>query len=496
MTKPDTTKPHKTESNRGITGFGAYIPRLRLLRTAIADAHRWMAPKAKGRGTKAFCSWDEDALTMAVEAARAALGNRSQDIDTLAVASTTMPNVDLQHSAIIATVLDLPTEIRTTDLGYSQRAGTSALISELTANNGESLLLASEAPLAKPASPHEQLYGAGAAAFTIGSGATEKIVAQLLAAESTTSALVDHFRKSDSKFDYYWEERWVRDEGYSKVVTATAARALQKSGLGIDAINYLVIGSPSAASAPLLAKKLGFSGTVVDPLKESCGFTGVADPLLGLIGALEQAAPGERILLLGFGQGCDALIFEATPALASYRSVRGLSATIKEGVETDSYLRMLSFQGLYEPDWGMRGEKEVRTALTDLYRSVDQIWKFHAGQCADCGTLQFPQLAYCVSCQAPAEQFTQVSLADKSGQVLTLTADYLTYHPSPPLYAGFIQFGNEARLLMEIADVGPEGISEGTAVKMVFRIKDRDSLRGWTRYFWKATPDLTTSEAE
>ena len=28
----------------------------------------------------------------------------------------------------------------------------------------------------------------------------------------------------------------------------------------------------------------------------------------------------------------------------------------------------------------------------------------------------------------------------------------------------------------------------GTRVEMVFRIKDRDELRGFKRYFWKATP--------
>ena len=32
------------------------------------------------------------------------------------------------------------------------------------------------------------------------------------------------------------------------------------------------------------------------------------------------------------------------------------------------------------------------------------------------------------------------------------------------------------------------GIATGTEVEMSFRIKDIDELRGFTRYFWKATP--------
>jgi uncharacterized OB-fold protein len=156
---------------------------------------------------------------------------------------------------------------------------------------------------------------------------------------------------------------------------------------------------------------------------------------------------------------------------------------------------MLSFQGTLSPDWGMRGEKEVRTALTETYRSVDQIWKFHAGRCGACDTVQFPQLAYCVSCQASSDGFTPVPLADREGNVLTYTADWLTYYQAPPMYAGFIQFGDDARLLMEIVDVQHGQIAQGLKVRMVFRVKDRDPMRGWVRYFWKATPVQASSKA-
>ena len=35
----------------------------------------------------------------------------------------------------------------------------------------------------------------------------------------------------------------------------------------------------------------------------------------------------------------------------------------------------------------------------------------------------------------------------------------------------------------------------GLAMRMVFRIKDYDSQRGFTRYFWKATPAGAAKEA-
>ena len=56
----------------GILSFGAHIPRLRLQRKAIAAANAWFNPglRSMARGERAMANWDEDAVTMAVEAAR------------------------------------------------------------------------------------------------------------------------------------------------------------------------------------------------------------------------------------------------------------------------------------------------------------------------------------------------------------------------------------------------------------------------------------------
>jgi hypothetical protein len=36
--------------------------------------------------------------------------------------------------------------------------------------------------------------------------------------------------------------------------------------------------------------------------------------------------------------------------------------------------------------------------------------------------------------------------------------------------------------------VGALGVEVGTPMRMVFRAKDHDPVRGFTRYFWKAAP--------
>ena len=120
----------------------------------------------------------------------------------------------------------------------------------------------------------------------------------------------------------------------------------------------------------------------------------------------------------------------------------------------------------------MRSEKSAKTPLTEQYRSGFQLEGFNAGKCGKCGTVQFPQLQYCVRCQAPSEQFEQFSLRDEEATVLTSTADWLSYHPSPPLWVGFVEFPSGARVMMEMVDIGKEGIDTGAKLRMVYRIKE------------------------
>ena len=79
-------------------------------------------------------------------------------------------------------------------------------------------------------------------------------------------------------------------------------------------------------------------------------------------------------------------------------------------------------------------------------------------------------------------------LAERGAKVLSWSAEYLSYHPSPPNHYGQVDFEGGGRILMEFTDITKGEIDVGTPMEMVFRIKDKDEKRGFTRYFWKATP--------
>ncbi|KQT35315.1 hypothetical protein ASG29_04250 [Sphingomonas sp. Leaf412] len=479
----------------GITGIGAYVPRLRLERAAIADAHAWMSPslRAGGKGTRAFCSWDEDSVTMAVEAARDCLTGQDRDaIRSVRLASTTFPYADLSNAVIVASALGLGHDVAVSNAAGSQRAGTTALLQAL--EGGEpALVIASEKPAALPASVAELSTGAGAGAVTLGHAG---VVATLLGSATRAVHFVDRFRAADAPDDYAWEERWIRDEGYSKIVPEAVGAALAAAGLTGADVAHLILPSPIRGIAATIARQTGIAGRIAGAFEGAVGYCGVAHGFLLLAEVLEAAQPGERIVMIGFGQGVDVLVLEATALVAQARRGRGLSGAVRDALVTRDYLRMLSFYDRIRLDWGMRGEKSGKAALTEHHRVAAQIDTFTGGKCGACGTVQFPVLAYCVNpeCRAPAAQFAPAPLADESARIFTITSDWLSYHPAPPLAVGFVQFDIGARLLMEVVDATPEQIVEGQPLRMVYRIKERDRLRGFNRYFWKATPVAAATE--
>ncbi|HEX4160766.1 MAG TPA: OB-fold domain-containing protein [Rhizomicrobium sp.] len=482
----------------GITGFGAYIPRLRLQRRAIAEANAWFAPGLMGaaRGERAMANWDEDSVTMAVEAARDclpaidALRDRSE-VDAIFFGSTTMPFADRQNAGIVAGALNLAQGIFSMDVSSSQRAGTSALMAALDSVAGgrskRGLVVAGEHRKARAASPQELSYGDAAAALSVGD---EGVIATLIATHSITRDFVDHFRGEGEEFDYSWEERWVRDEGYTKLVPAAIKALLDKAKIAASDVTHLVLPCPFAKLDQQLAKSSGIDpATLRDNLGGTVGDSGAAHSLLMLAHTLESAKPGEKILIAQFGQGVDALLFEVTPEIEKLEKRRGVTGSLARRKEEKNYLKLLAFNGLIELEKGMRAEVDTRTALSVLHRKSDMLTGLVGGKCRNCGTAQFPRTRICVNpnCNAVDSQDLH-SFAETQGSVLSWSADHLTFSMSPPNHYGMITFAEGGRMMADITDVDAGEVDSGMAVRMVFRIKDFDDKRGFRRYFWKAVP--------
>src|SRR5207249_1478513 len=117
---------------------------------------------------------------------------------------------------------------------------------------------------------------------------------------------------------------------------------LKRAKLGADAVTHFCMPVTLPRVAASLAKAAGIADAAVrDNLHAVCGEAGAAHPLIMLVAALEAAKAGERIMVVGFGQGADALLFEVTPAIAARQPGLGVAGHLKRRREETNYSKYL-----------------------------------------------------------------------------------------------------------------------------------------------------------
>jgi 3-hydroxy-3-methylglutaryl CoA synthase/NAD(P)-dependent dehydrogenase (short-subunit alcohol dehydrogenase family)/putative sterol carrier protein len=482
----------------GIVSYGGYIPRLRLDRMSIYQQIGWLVPAVimVAQGERSMCNWDEDSLTMAVAASLDCLeGVNRQQVDALYLASTTLPYADRLNAGIVTTALNLRQDIAAADFSSTQKAGTTALVAALEAAQGgkTTLVTASDRRETKAGSFYEMWFGDGAASLLVGD---EDVIAEFKAAHSVTYDFVSHYRGMGRRFDYTWEERWVRDQGYARIIPEAINGLLDKLGLTIDQVDRIIYPCFIKREHASIARTLGaMPEKVADNLHDVCGETGTAHPLAMLVRALEDAEPGERIVVASFGQGCDALCFEVTDRVRSLVPRKGIQGSLEEKETTDNYLRFLKFRDLVETETGIRAEAPDQTAMTTLWRRRKAILGLVGGKCTVCGTPQYPKAEVCVNpdCGALHSQ-DEYEFADVPATVKSFTGDMLAVSVDPPAIYGMIQFEGGGRFMADFTDCKMGDLGVGMPVRMAFRRHYVDRARGFTGYFWKAVPQ--TAEVE
>jgi len=190
----------------GIVSYGGYIPRLRLNRMSIFQNMGWFAPAIimVAQGERSFCNWDEDSVTMAVEASRDCLkGMDKKKVDALYLGSTTLPFADRSCAGIAKTALNLRNDTLVQDFTTSLRCGTSALITALETIKGgdrrQVLVTASDRREAKAGYFYEMWFGDGAASFLVGN---TDVIAEFGGSHSVSHDFVDHYRGAERKYHH------------------------------------------------------------------------------------------------------------------------------------------------------------------------------------------------------------------------------------------------------------------------------------------------------
>lgn len=478
----------------GITSFGAYIPWYRMNRRIIFDQMGWFngATASIARGEKAVANYDEDAVSMAVAAAIDCLSGKSrQEPDGLYLASLSLPFAQRQNAVIVSDALNSRSDIRTADYTGCLKAGTTALLTALeSALSGVSksiLVCASDCRVGKPGSAQEHTFGDGAAALLVGK---ENIVAEFKGSYSVSYDFIDYRRLTEERFLHAWEDRWIREEGFGRILPEAARGLLQKYGLTMDVFSKVIIPCPMTAWIRGIAKAIGAKDEQIqDNLQAEVGDTGTALPLMMLSAALESAKPGDRILLLSYGSGSDALYFEVTPAITKLPPRKAIRGHLSQKKDFKTYGKYLVFRDLVPLDVGIRGEQIPPTAMTVLWQQERAVSALVGVRCKACGTPQYPKHKICVNPQCEKTgQMEPYSFSDKAGTVVSFTGDNLAFSWDPPAVYGSIDFEGGGRIFMDFTDCTLDSVRVGMPVEVSFRRKYADRQRGHYGYYWKAVP--------
>jgi len=465
----------------GIISYGAYVPWHRMGKATRG----WSSPNER-----AVANFDEDSITMAVAAALNCLGDHSHPaIDAAYFASTTPPYKGKSNASVVAAATDLPESIFCMDFANSPRAGTNALKAALDAVGGSSnkrvLVAAADLRIPQPRSQFETAFGDGAAALLLGDS---DVVAEVEDCCSVSQEMLDTWREDGDKYLRTWEDRFVAEEGYMKLLPRAVSALLAKNKLQPKDFARAVLYGPDVRRHREMIKTLGFDpkSQVQDPLLSTIGNTGAAAVLMTLAAALDESKPGDRILLANYGDGADAFLLRVTDGINTSRKARwGMSHYLSSKKLLPDYETYLTWRGLLDKAPPARRPALRSSSAAAMLRELNKNLRLHGSRCKQCGYPQYPPQVICTRCHA-RDNSEPYGFSDKKAKVFTYTPDNLAPTLDPPVVVAVVDFEGGGRMFSIMTDREPGEVAVGMPVEMTFR--NMYVSEGIRNYFWKSKP--------
>jgi 2-acetylphloroglucinol acetyltransferase len=355
-------------NSTGIVSYGAGVPVCRLKVDDVINVWKNTDPQLlkeqMGVVERAVLQPDEDVITLSVLAAQSALESVADpQLGALYLGTCTNPYDSRASAAIILEMLGVGYDAYCADVQFAGKSGTSAVqICQALVGSGMagSALAIGADTINRNTAPGdltEAYAGAGAAALLIG---TENVIAQFDGSFSCAADVADNIRPQGDR--YIRSGMGLGSQKNSIGLEDQTCRAVRglTARMGSSATDYdYVVFQQNLVSTPYdLGKQLGFSVDQIEPAVYAgdVGDTGSASPLLGLILVLDQARPGEKILVAsyGFGAGSDALALTVTDAVQDHqRKKKPLREVLKRKVYVD-YGTAIKYEFKYlRPDYAL-----------------------------------------------------------------------------------------------------------------------------------------------
>jgi hydroxymethylglutaryl-CoA synthase len=292
----------------GIVGYGAYIPRFRLPGTEISRI--WSEGQDQSPvKEKAVPGIDEDTATMSVEAARNALSRAQIDprqIRAVWVGSESHPYAVKPTGTIVAEAIGATPATQAADWQFACKAGTEAIQAGMgfvgSGMARYALAIGMDTAQGRPGDALEYTAGAGGAAILL--GPADEAVAVIERSASYVTDTMDFWRRPGSHYPRH-AERFSGDPGYFGHVVPAAEQMMEAMGTQAADYAYVVVHQPNIKFPVRAMQMLGFgqeqwkAGLLVGEI----GNTYAGSSLVGLTAILDEAQPGQQILVVSYGSG-------------------------------------------------------------------------------------------------------------------------------------------------------------------------------------------------
>ncbi|MCD1296086.1 hydroxymethylglutaryl-CoA synthase [Methanocella sp. CWC-04] len=328
----------------GISSYGAYVPQYRIKVDEIAKVWGDNADDYKNGlmvTEKSVPDVDEDAATIAVEAARNAMarGADAKKIGAIYVGSESHPYAVKPTATIVAAAIGAPSRMTAADFEFACKAGTAAVqagMGVVAAGIAETALaIGSDVSQGAPGDALEYTAAAGGAAFVI---SKNDLIAVINDTCSFTTDTPDFWRREGADYPRHGG-RFTGEPGYFKHVTSAAKMLLEKTKTKPTDYTYAVFHQPNGKFPTKAAQMLGFTKEQIKPglTCPKMGNTYSGASMVGLAATLDIAKPGDRIFVTSFGSGAGSDSFDIT-VTERINEVRDLAPKVWDYINNAKYI--------------------------------------------------------------------------------------------------------------------------------------------------------------
>jgi hydroxymethylglutaryl-CoA synthase len=333
-------------SRVGIVSWGAYIPKYRIRTEEVARI--WGDDPARIVDVylvdeKSVEGFDEDAVTIAVEAARRAIRRSKLDprrIGVVYVGTESKPYAVKPISSILVDALGLSNNVFAVDMEFACKAGSEGIVAAIgLVESGRveyGMTVGADTSQGEPGEHLEYSASSGGAALIVGK---DGVVAELEAMYSFVSDTPDFWRRDGSPYPMHGEG-FTGEPAYFRHIVGAVRGLMEKYSYKPSDFTYVVFHQPNGRFPVRVASMLNIPIEKVKPgiVVTHIGNTYNASALMGFAKVLDVAKPGDKILLVPFGSGAgsNAFVFTVTDIITE-RQKAGIP-TVEEMLRNKIYI--------------------------------------------------------------------------------------------------------------------------------------------------------------